>query len=319
MKNLSPYFGKFAGRRSVSSKLSLDLEYKTNQRKLNDENKIIIDNSTLGERVDGKDATNLPLDLAPQGALDDPQFNYGSLIWKAIVNVLTKIVTAPCRALGALLGGSGEKFAAVIFEPCEARLLPPEREKLGKLAKPLEQRPQLKLAVKGRYDEALDRDALADTIVKLDISRRAGMKAPAANEPLIISLTDITVQTALDELAASAGDDATKLRAQYLPLAGNAVTGLLQNARKKLAEKGRNEATDAGNTYYPEMFKLLKAKQAMPDIAYSTLASFREEAVKNTLTAVSKFDADRVSVAAPQAVKSSTPMLVATMLALSVK
>ena len=57
----------------------------------------------------------------------------------------------------------------------------------------------------------------------------------------------------------------------------------------------------------------------MPDIAYSTLASFRAEAVKNTLTAVSKFDADRVSVAAPQAVKSSTPVLVATMLALSVK
>lgn len=67
------------------------------------------------------------------------------------------------------------------------------------------------------------------------------------------------------------------------------------------------------------MFKLLKAKQAMPDIACSTLASFRAEAVKNTLTAVSNFDADRVSVAAPQAVKSSTPMLAATTLALSAK
>lgn len=247
----------------MSGKLSLDLEYKINQGKLNGENKIIIDNSTLGERVDNKDTTKLPLDLAlpllrdsngvidlglpVHGSLDDPQFNYGSLIWKAIVNVLTKIVTAPFRALGALIGDRGEEFEAVIFAPGEAPLLPPEREKLGKLAKPLEQRPRLKLAVEGRYDKALDREALADTIVKLDISKHSGMKAPAANEPLIISLTDIKVQAALDELAASAGDDATKLRAQYLPPAGNAVTGLLQNARKnsrrKAATRPRTRAT----------------------------------------------------------------------------
>jgi hypothetical protein len=335
MKNLTPYSGKFAGRTIVSGKLSLDLEYKINQRKLKGENQIIIDNLTLGERVDSKDATSLPLDLAlallrdskgvidlglpVQGSLDDPQFNYGSLIWKAIVNVLTKIVTAPFRALGALLGGSGEEFEAVIFEPGEARLLPPEREKLAKLAKALEQRPQLKLAIEGRFDKLLDREALADTIVKLEISKRAGMKPPAANEPLIISFTDVKVQTALDDLGAATGDDATKLRAQFLPPARNAVTGALQNAREKLTDKGRNEAAEARNRYYPELFKLLKAKQVVPDIAYATLGAFRGEAVKNTLTAVNKFDAARVSVAAPQSVKSSTPEQVATTLALSVK
>ena len=335
MKNLTPYSGKFAGRTIESGKLSLDLEYKINQRKLKGENQIIIDNLTLGERVDSKDATNLPLDLAlallrdskgmidlglpVQGSLDDPQFNYGSLIWKAIVNVLTRIVTAPFRALGALLGGSGEEFEAVIFEPGEARLLPPEREKLAKLAKALEQRPQLKLSVEGRFDKPLDREALADNIVKLEISKRAGMKAPAANEPLIISFTDAKVQTALDELAVATGDDATQLRAQYLPPAGNTVTGLLQNARERLTEKGRSEATDARNKYYPELFKLLKAKQPVPDIAYATLAGFRAEAVKNTLTAVNKFDVARVSVAAPQTVKESKAAQVATTLALSVK
>jgi len=335
MKNLTPYSGKFAGRKIESGKLSLDLEYKINQRKLKGENQIIIDKLTLGERVESKDATSLPLDLAiallsdsngvidlglpVQGSLDDPQFSFGGLVWKTIVNVLTKIATAPFRALGALLGGSGEEFESVIFEPGEARLLPPEREKLAKLAKALEQRPQLKLAIEGRFDKERDREALADNIVKLEVSKRAGMKPPGANEPLIISFTDSKVQSALDELAGTAGDDAVKLRAQYLPPAGNAVAGLLQNAREKLTEKGRNEATEARTKYYPELFKLLRAKQAVPDIAYATLAGFRADAIRNTLTAVNKFDAARVSVAAPQPVKSSKADQVATTLALSVK
>ncbi len=197
--------------------------------------------------------------------------------------------------------------------------MPPEREKLAKLAKALEQRPQLKLAIEGRFDKERDREALADNIVKLEVSKRAGMKPPGANEPLIISFTDTKVQAALDELAAAAGDDAVKLRAQYLPPAGNAVTGLLQNAREKLTEKGRNEATEARAKYYPELFKLLRAKQQVPDIAYATLAGFRAEAIRNTLTAVNKFDPARVSVTAPQPVKSSKAEQVATTLALSVR
>ncbi len=335
MKNLTPYSGKFAGRKIESGKLSLDLEYKIDQRKLKGENKVVVDNLVLGDRIESKDATNLPLDLAiallrdsngmielglpVQGSLDDPQFSFGGLVWKVIVNVLTKIATSPFRALGALLGGSGEEFEAVNFEPGEARLLPPEREKLAKLAKALEQRPQLKLEVVGRFDKTRDREALADNILKLEISKRAGMKPPGANEPLIISFTDAKVQAALDELATAAGDDATKLRAQYLPPASNAVFGALQNARERLTEKGRTEAADARGKYYPALFKLMHTKQAVPDTAYATLASFRAGVIKTTLTAVNKFDAARVSVAASQPVKSSTPDQVATTLALSVK
>lgn len=335
MKNLTPYSGKFAGRKIESGKLSLDLEYKIEKRRLKGENKVVVDNLVLGERIDSKDATNLPLDLAiallrdsngmielglpVQGSLDDPQFSFGGLVWKTIVNVLTKIATAPFRALGALLGGSGEEFESVNFEPGEARLLPPEREKLAKLARALQQRPQLKLEVVGRYDKARDREALADNIVKLEVSKRAGMKPPGANEPLIISFTDTKVQTALDELATAAGEDATKLRAQYLPPASNAVLGALQNARDRLTEKGRTDAADARGKYYPALFKLLQTRQAVPDTAYATLATFRAEAIKTTLIAVNNFDAARVSVAAPQPVQTSRPDQVATTLALSVK
>jgi Domain of Unknown Function (DUF748) len=335
MANLTPYSGKFAGRKIESGKLSLNLEYKIEARKLRGENQVLIDNIKLGDRVDSAEATNLPLDLAiallrdsngvidlgipVQGSLDDPQFSYGALIWKAIANVLTKIASAPFRALGALLGGSGEAFEAVIFEPGEARLLPPEREKLAKLAKALEQRPQLKLVVEPRFDKVADREALADNILKLDIGKRADMKPPGANEPLVISFTDPKVQAALDELAATAGEEAIKLRANYLPPASNAVIGLLQNARERVTEKGRNDAAQARGKYYPELFALLKSKQDVPDFAFTALATLRGQAVANTLTGVSKFDAARVSVAAPSAAKSAKDGQVPTELALSVK
>ena len=83
----------------------------------------------LGEKVESPDALDLPLELAiailkdskgvidiglpVSGDLDDPQFDYGAVIGKAVGNLLGGIVTAPFRALGALFGGSGDKQLGV--------------------------------------------------------------------------------------------------------------------------------------------------------------------------------------------------------------
>jgi hypothetical protein len=128
MANLTPYSATFAGRKIDSGKLSLDLEYKIKQRQLLGENQIIMDKLTLGERVESPTAKNLPLDLAiailqdsngkidlglpVSGSLDDPQFSYGRHHLESHRQYLTKIVTAPFRALGALFGGGGEKAGA---------------------------------------------------------------------------------------------------------------------------------------------------------------------------------------------------------------
>jgi hypothetical protein len=36
------------------------------------------------------------------GSMDDPKFRVGPIVWQALINVLTKIVTAPFAALGRL-------------------------------------------------------------------------------------------------------------------------------------------------------------------------------------------------------------------------
>ena len=99
------------------------------------------------------------------------------------------------------------------------------------------------------------------TSLKLEVSKRAGMKPPGANEPLVISFTDSKVQAALDELAASAGDDAASC-AHNTCRQPATLTGLLQGRPRAANREGRSEAADARGKYYPELFRLLRGKTA---------------------------------------------------------
>ena len=112
MRNLTPYSGTFANRKIESGKLSLNLGYNIENQQLNSSNQVIVDKLKLGERVQSPQGRDLPLELAIAiledsngridlglpitGDLNDPQFSYGAIVWKAIGNVLTKIVTALC-------------------------------------------------------------------------------------------------------------------------------------------------------------------------------------------------------------------------------
>src|SRR6266581_4405096 len=58
MTRLTPYSATFAGRKIASGKLSLDLEYKIDKHQLHGDNKIIMDQLTLGERVEAPEAKN---------------------------------------------------------------------------------------------------------------------------------------------------------------------------------------------------------------------------------------------------------------------
>ncbi|MDO8778755.1 MAG: DUF748 domain-containing protein [Burkholderiaceae bacterium] len=218
MVSTSPYTMKFAGYKIAEGKISLDLQYKLRKSQLEGANQIVIDKLTLGERVDSPDALKLPLELAiailkdsdgridlglpVSGNMNDPQFSYGALVWKAVSNVLTRIVSAPFRALGNLFGISGEKLGAIDFDPGSARLLPPEGEKLKQVAQVLSKRAQLKLSVPGQYSEVADGAALKARAVRAEIARRAGLKLEAGEEPGPVDLRDRAVRNGVRGLYA---------------------------------------------------------------------------------------------------------------------
>ncbi|HKX54813.1 MAG TPA: DUF748 domain-containing protein, partial [Xanthomonadales bacterium] len=176
MERMTPYTIEFAGWEIDAGRMDLDLDYKINQGQLNGTNDVVIRELTVGDKVDSPSGASLPLkfavallkdsdgvidvDLPVEGNLDDPSFKIGSIVWKAIGNLLLKAVTAPFRLLGSLVGVDSEDFGTLHFTAGEAEVSPPDREQLVKLAEAMRQRPELQLEVAGSYAEAVDKPVL---------------------------------------------------------------------------------------------------------------------------------------------------------------
>ena len=162
LTTFNPYSGKFAGYNISKGKLSTELRYRIQDRKLDAQHHIVVDNLEFGDKTDSKDAAPIPIKLAVallkdrngvidlelpvSGSLDDPKFRLAPIIWKALLGLLTKIATAPFALLGSLFGG-GDQLAYVDFQPGSAEVPAAQIEQLNKLAHALSERPQLRLDV----------------------------------------------------------------------------------------------------------------------------------------------------------------------------
>jgi len=317
MASLTPYSGKFAGRRIDSGRLSVDLEYKIKQRQLAGENKFVINKLKLGERVDSPDALKLPLDLAIallqdsngvidldlpiSGSLDDPKFSYGKIIWKAIVNVLTKLVTAPFRALGGLLGISSEKLEAVEFDPGSSALLPPEQEKLKAVTEALAKRPALTLTLEPAFDPVADRRALQELAMRREAVAVAGIKLEPGEAPGPVDVNNYKIQTWLEDRYAERAGKAEyqKLRASYKSKDAGVAAQVMES---ELVERlGRRFKTrDAGpvSALHADLLERLTQQTKIDDSELVKLAQARGQAMRDTLVKQG-LDPSRLSVDAP--------------------
>ncbi len=166
----TPYSGKYAGYTIASGALTLEVEYKVQNRKLTASNRLLVNQFTFGDKVESKDATKLPvkfavsllkdkdgvidLDLPIEGSLDDPKFRIGKIVWQVLGNLIAKAATAPFALLGKLFGGKGDELSSVDFPDGLATLDEVGRKKLDALAKALKDRPALKLQATGRFSGA---------------------------------------------------------------------------------------------------------------------------------------------------------------------
>lgn len=292
---MSPYSATFAGRMIATGRVSLDLQYKINNSELQGENKVVLEQFTLGERVESPGALNLPLDLAialltdsegrinvevpVRGNVDSPEFGYGHLIWQAIRTVITNIVTAPFRALGSLFG-SGAPPENIAFDAGSARLLPPEREKLVRVAKTMQQRPQLKVMVQGSFDAAQDGRALREAAVRATLAERLELKPAPGDVPAPIPFDNAKVQRALEALLTErAGAEAVNQHAAaFEKQAGRKP----DRVNPMFAVIGRGSAD---RQFYESVFQRLVELQPLAPAALQDLARRRSETIVKELAA----------------------------------
>lgn len=211
----APYSGKYVGYPIRKGKLFLDLAYKVSQKQLEAENKVAVDQLTLGEKTDSPDATSLPvplavallkdrqgridIDLPIRGDLNDPEFKYGKVVISTLANLVAKMVASPFSLMGKLVpgGGDADEFKHLAFEPGSSAIPPAEHKKIEALMKGLEERPGLKLEITGLADPERDREALAIQQFQEQLSNKwrqanggaaTGDPPPAEEERLITAM-----------------------------------------------------------------------------------------------------------------------------------
>ena len=203
LTNLTPYSGKFAGFRIRKGRLNLDLHYVITKGQLKAENKVVVEQLQLGEKVDSTDAVDLPIRLAiallkdsdgkitielpVTGDLNNPQFSVMPIVWQTLRNLVVRAATAPFKFIGGLVtGGGSEDLGNVSFGPGSSELNKDAEGALNTLAKALKERPALRLEIEGTAAASSDGPLLAAQRLEREYQynyykmlQRRGDKVPA--------------------------------------------------------------------------------------------------------------------------------------------
>ncbi|WP_449117149.1 DUF748 domain-containing protein [Pseudomonas viridiflava] len=203
LTTLTPYSGKFAGFRIRKGRLNLDLHYLITNGQLKAQNKVLVEQLQLGEKVDSPDAVDLPIRLAVallkdtqgrisielpiEGDLNNPQFSVMPIVWQTLRNLVLRAAQAPFKMLGGLVsGGSSEDLGNVSFAPGSSDLSANTQKALDKLSAALKERPTLKLEIEGTSAASSDGPLIARQRLEREyqatyykILQRRGDKVPA--------------------------------------------------------------------------------------------------------------------------------------------
>ncbi|NBF06133.1 DUF748 domain-containing protein [Pseudomonas sp. Fl5BN2] len=203
LTTLTPYSGKFAGFRIRKGRLNLDLHYMITNGQLKAENKLVVEQLQLGEKVDSPDAVDLPIRLAVallkdtdgkisielpiSGDLNNPQFSVMPIVWQTLRNLVLRAAEAPFKFIGGLItGGGSEDLSNVSFAPGSSELSKESESALTTLAKALKERPALRLEIEGTSAQSSDGPLIAQQRLEREyqynyykILQRRGDKVPA--------------------------------------------------------------------------------------------------------------------------------------------
>ena len=269
LTDITPYSGQFVGYKIKKGKLNLNLNYSVTDSKLNGSNFINFDSLTLGEKVDSKDAVNLPLslaisilsdqnnqiniDLPVEGNLDDPDFKYGGVIWAAVKKLFADITLAPFRFLGNALGLGSKDLSSIDFLAGSSELISSEAPKIADFIKLTGSKPKMKLSITPTYsklDESFYKNKKLDQKIN-QIIASSGKDYIAVLNELVPNLKDRNEKALREEALKGIEVDKAKL-VELANERANAVKEALIKAGLEAGRINMNDATSSEpkqNTY----------------------------------------------------------------------
>lgn len=144
---------------------------------LNSNNRLIVKQIKVGDKIKSDSAFNIPVKLAVailrdrhgnidleipiDGNLDDPNYHWGKAALKIIGNLLVKAVSAPWDFLSKAIGGDPEDLKRIEFDPLQDSVMRPQRQNLDAMGKVLQEKPDLILKLLYRNNISLERDEIS--------------------------------------------------------------------------------------------------------------------------------------------------------------
>ena len=287
---LTPYSNKFLGYPITKGKLNFNVSYLIDKRKLDSENKVLINQLTFGNKVESPNAIKAPvtlavslltdrngqinLDIPVSGSLDDPKFSIWPIVWQVIVNLITKAVTSPFALLSSLTGG-GEELSFIEFDYGSAAVTDDGQKKINMIDKALNERPNIKLDIEGYVDADKDKTEL----------KRAEFNRQINAQKLKEMLAKGEQPVAFAQIKLSAQEYDKYLKQAY---------------RAASFSKPRNILGMQKDLPPTEMEKLMMANIEITDSDLRQLAAKRAQSVRELILKSGDIAADRIFIVEPK-------------------
>jgi uncharacterized protein involved in outer membrane biogenesis len=305
MSSLSPYTVQFAGREIDEGKMDLGLVYRIEEGQLHGENDVVISDLVLGKKVEHPDAASLPLglavgllkdadgvikiDLPVEGDINDPGFKIGGVIWQAISGMITKIVSAPFRLLGQLIGIESEDLGQFEFLAGRYDLTPPELEKVVQLEQALQQRPELAVEISGVTDPKIDVPALK--LIRLRSVANERLAEGLGDKDENAMMLDVEIRAVVELLFTERFPD--------IPPESLKITHTAPPADDPEGKQVLDELA-----YATDLWKRLLESEVISEQDLADLATARAEVIKTAFLANGQFDGGRIVITETQEVES---------------
>ena len=286
----SPYTGKYIGYTVAKGKLSLEMNYLVEGKKITGWNRAFLDQFTLGESVESPDSMNLPVNLAisllknrkgeitlnvpVKGDLDDPEFSIGSIVFKAIINLIAKASTSPFALLGALIP-DGEDLQYVDFTSGSSLIEERNAKRLETIAKVLYDRPGLAMDLKGSVNADQERAVLHEKKFE-QLLKNEKFKELSRKKESSIPLNEILIEPEEYEIF------------------------LKKSYRKATFKKPKNALGFTRRLDPEEMEKLLRENTIITEDDLRLLAIKRANAVKSFLVKTGSVEPGRLFIIEPK-------------------